>query len=224
MWCVPRIDEEFVNKMADVLEVYGRPLDPKEPVVAIDERPTPLRADAREPLPAKPGRHRRVDYEYVRKGTANIFCIIAPKSGRHFSYVTENRKGPAFADALKRIAARYPRARKIHLVMDNLNTHSTKSLIDAFGKRGSQLAARFEFHFTPKHASWLNVAELEASAISRECLGKIRVGSLEALAERVSLWRERADAKRRPIHWSFTMDDARTIFGVERVNKLLTQH
>lgn len=108
--------------------------------------------------------------------------------------------------------------------MDNLNTHSTKSLVDAFGQRGSRLAARFEFHFTPKHASWLNVAELEASAISRECLGKLRVGSVDALTERVSHWRERADAKRKPIHWSFTIDDARAIFGVERINELLTQH
>lgn len=225
MWCVPEIDEEFVANMKDVLELYAKPYDPREPVVALDERPTFLREDARPNVPMQPGRERRRDYEYVRRGTANVYCIVEPLAGRHLTHATANRKKPAFAAALKRIARTYPDARRIHLVMDNLNIHTESSLIDVLGnEHGTDLARRFQFHFTPKHASWLNVAEIEASLFSRECIGKDRVGSLRELRHRVIRWNRSADRARRRIEWRFTVDDAKRVFGRKWFNKLVTKH
>ena len=135
MWCVPEINTEFVARMEDVLELYARPYRPKEPVVCLDERPVQLLDPARADVPMRPGRTRRSDYEYVREGTANIFCIIEPLTGRRLTYGSANRTGRAFTRALERIARRYPRARKIHLVMDNLSTHSANSLKTTLGER-----------------------------------------------------------------------------------------
>ncbi|AGP39492.1 hypothetical protein SCE1572_36395 [Sorangium cellulosum So0157-2] len=159
MWCVPKIDEPFVERMKDVLELYARPHDPSEPVVAFDERPVVLHDNARPDRPMRRGKPRRIDYEYVRRGTANIFCIVEPKTGRHLTHATEDRTRPSFALAAERIARAYPQAHRIHLVLDNLNTHTPASLIKAFGtERGRALASRFAFHHTPKchsSASWI---------------------------------------------------------------------
>lgn len=203
--------------MEDVLEVLERPLDPKEPVVALDERPVVLRSDARGSIPMRSGRAKRRDHEYVRCGTANVFCIVEPKAGRHFSHATENRKAPAFAAAMRRIAQAYPKAATIHLICDQLNTHCETSLIKAFGaRRGTKLWQRFTVHYTPKHASWLDPAEIEASAFSRQCLGRERVPDLAELVRRTSAWNDRRHRDRCKIKWSFTRAEARKRFGYRR--------
>jgi len=217
MWCVAEINTEYVERMDDVLEVLERPVDPREPVVALDERPVVLHADARPSIPMMPGRTKRRDYEYVRCGTANVFCIVELKAGRHYSHATKNRKGPAFAQALRLIANAYPKANTIHLICDQLNTHRETSLIKAFGsKRGAKLWRRFTVHYTPKHASWLDPAEIEASAFSRECLGRDRIQNLAELECRTAAWNARRHRERRTINWTFTRADARRRFGYRR--------
>ena len=175
--------------MEDVLETLARPASEKEPVVALDERPVQLLEAARPGTPMAPGRVARTDYEYVRHGTANIFCVVEPKGGGHLTHATRNRKAPRFADALQKIASAYPKARTIHLVMDNLNTHCQKSLTDAFGAfEGRRLWRRFTVHYTPKHASWLNPAEFQVSLWSRECLGHDRIATFAELSRRTRAW------------------------------------
>jgi hypothetical protein len=132
MWCVPKLDDEYIDRMEDVLDTLAKTIDSKEPVLALDERPVQLHGEARTGIPMAPGRPRR-DYEYVRRGTANVFCIVEPKVGRHLTHATTNRKGPRFAAAMQRIADAYPKARTIHIIMDNLSTHREKSLTDRWG-------------------------------------------------------------------------------------------
>lgn len=204
--------------MEDVLRLYARPLRASEPVICLDERPVQLLDPARPDVGMRPGRPCRLDYEYVREGTANIFCIVEPLTGRRLTYASKNRTGRAFARALQRIARRHKSARKIHLVMDNLSTHAPKSLIDTLGPVvGHRLWNRFEVHHTPKHASWLNAAEMEASLVSRECLGRRRIGHLHTLKSQVAAWRAEADRSRRPIRWRFTVNDARRIFRYDGI-------
>ncbi len=220
MWCVPRIDQEFVDRMEDVLELYARPHRESEPVVCLDERPVQLLDPARPAEPMRAGRPGRTDYEYVRAGTANIFCIVEPLTGRRLTYASKNRTARAFTRALQKIARRYRRARTIHLVMDNLNTHAKKSVVAQLGTTaGERLWRRFEVHHTPKHGSWLNAAEMEASLVSRACLGGHRIGHLHNLKAHVAAWRAGADAEQRPIRWKFTVKDARRVF---RYNGIIT--
>ena len=225
MWCVPRLDEQYVARMEDVLDTMAQPPDEAEPVVALDERPVVLRDPARPGRSAAPGRIARQDYEYVRRGTANIFCIVEPKVGRHMTYATRNRTAKQFARALKRIANRYPSAKTIHLVMDNLNTHSQNSLCTAFGGEvGRALWGRFTVHYTPKHGSWLNPAEIEASLWSRECLGRLRIGSLAELRRRTSRWNADAHRRRRKITWKFTKEKARDVFKIAQIDTSRSEH
>jgi transposase len=199
--------------MEDVLELYARKHDEREPVLCLDERPVVLHADSRAPLPMAPGRIARRDYEYVRGGTANIFCIVEPVTGRRLTYATANRKRAAFVRSLQKIERRYRGAKRIHLVMDNLNVHSQASAITVLGElAGRRLWRRFAVHFTPKHASWLNAAEIEASLVSRECLGRDRVVSLAQLISRVSAWRVATERAHRTIDWKFRVHDARRVF------------
>jgi len=135
MWCVPKLDEQYIERMEDVLEVLSKPQNEREPLVVLDERPVQLRGSARPGAPLAPGKVARKDYEYVRCGTANIFCVAEPKVGRHHTHATPDRTAPRFANAMKRIAEAHPRVKTIHAVMDNLNTHCEKSLTDAFGLR-----------------------------------------------------------------------------------------
>jgi transposase len=168
---------------------------------------------------------RRDDYEYIRNGTANVFCIVEPKSGRRLTHATRRRRRRDFARALRRIARRHRRARTIHLVLDNLNTHSEKSCIEAFGETaGAALWRRFTVHYTPKHGSWLNAAELEASLVSRECLGKRRIASLSMLKREVGRWAKLADTNRRIINWTFRVADARRIFRYPGIKALRSEH
>jgi transposase len=210
MWCVAELDEEYIRRMEDVLALYERPLSEEEPVVCIDEKPVVLHRNIRAPKPARPGHVARRDYEYKRCGTANVFCGVEPKAGRHFPKPTATRSAAEFADYLVQIVARYPEARTIHLVMDNLNTHGRKSLVKQHGEKlGGLLWKRFTIHYTPKHGSWLNQAEIEVSLLSRQCLGQRRIGDLAALCGEVHAWQRRINRDRTTIDWKFTRKHAR---------------
>jgi hypothetical protein len=213
MWCVAELDERYIEKMEDVLAVYEKPYNPDEPVVCLDEKPVSLHADVRPPLPAKPGKLLRRDNEYKRCGTANVFGVVEPKAGRHFTAATPDRCGAEFARMASHVAGKYPQARTIHLVMDNLNIHCRKSLVDYFGEeRGGRLWDRYTVHYTPKHGSWLNQAEIELSMFSRQCLGTRRIPTLEILRRETSQWRRQANRKRTTINWRFTRRKARKVF------------
>jgi len=213
MWCVPRLDDEFIARMEDLLRLYAKPLDWREPVVCLDERPIQLLTDARPSQRVTDGSLRR-DYEYRRRGTANIFCVVEPLAGRHLIKVTRRRAKPDFARCVRDIVRRYPRARRIHLVMDNLSTHSFRALEETFGrKEAKKLWRRLAVHFTPKHGSWLNQAEIEISMLNNECLGRHRFGELDNLRAHVAAWRRTANRDRRKIRWGFTVRRARKKFG-----------
>lgn len=217
MWCVPELNDEYLARMEKVLEVYEKPLVSDEPVICMDEKPIQLLKNitptSRIPEPGKVGIK---DYEYRRKGTAVAFCAIEPKRGKHLITVTKHRKAKDFAEFLRAIGREYPKAKKIHLVMDNLNTHCLKSLTAHLGpKRGRNLWSRFEVHYTPKHASWLNQAETQISMYSRECLGRDRIASIETLKKRTSSWVCDANQRKRTINWTFTRTKARKVFEYE---------
>lgn len=217
MWCVPELTAEYIARMEDLLTLYEKPYDAREPNVCFDERPVQLLDAARPGRPGAPGKERREDYEYVRCGTANVFCAIEPLAGRHFTKATANRSGPEFAQVVAEIVRSYPRARTIHFVLDNLSTHSRKSLTDHFGKkRGGKLWDRLTVHYTPKHGSWLNQAETEISLYSRGCLGDERVPSLSKLRVRTDAWNSRMNEERVRIRWGFTVSKARAKFRYGR--------
>ena len=225
MWCVPKVDAEYLTRMENVLDLLAKPANEREPVVALDERPVQLLDSARPGTSMAPGRIARQDYEYVRHGTANVFCIVAPKVGAHLTHATRNRKAPRFADAMRRIARTFPKAKTIHVVMDNLNTHCQKSLTDAYGDlEGRRLWRRFTVHYTPKHGSWLNPAEIEVGLWSRECLGRVRVATFEELRSRTAAWNASANRTRRRINWQFTTADARRVFRYDRGVMHGTEH
>lgn len=225
MWCVPRLDDEYIGRMESLLELYARPFKWDEPVVALDERPVQLLDPARPGSALQPGRIPRADYEYVRRGTANIFCIVEPLTGDRMTHATLDRKAAAYARALARIESHYKSAATIHLVQDNLSTHTERSLIATFGRReGCRLWRRFTVHYTPKHASWLNPAEIEASLVARECLGKRRIGDFTVLRREVAAWRRRASTQRRTIKWKFRVHDARRVFRYEGIKTARSGH
>ena len=216
MWCVPDLNEEFVERMEDILALYEKPYDAREPVLCLDEKPVQCLDDKRKTVRVKNGSVRR-DYEYIRRGTVNVFCGVEPKAGRHFTKPTPNRKQIEFASMLRDLARAYPNAVTIHLVMDNLRSHSVNSLVHAFGERkGRKIWARFTPHYTPKHASWLNQAEIEISLYARQCLGKRRIGSLAELRAETKAWRRHVNRKRLTIDWKFTVAAARDKFGYSR--------
>jgi hypothetical protein len=213
MWCLPQIDDAYLARMEDVLELYERPYNPHQPVVCLDEKPVCLHGEVRPPEPARPGIVAKRDSEYQRRGTANVFCAVEPRAGRHFTFPTPRRSAAEFAKAMDRIAQRYPLARTIHLVVDNLNIHRRKSLTDHLGlKRGAQLWARFTVHYTPKHGSWLNQAELEIGLFARQCLGKRRIADLRTLRSEAAAWNRQINHNRTLIHWKFSRQDARNVF------------
>jgi hypothetical protein len=214
MWVVADLDEEYITKMEDVLEVYERPYDQQEPVVCLDEKPITLHADVRPASPAAPGREARRDNEYERRGTANVFCAVEPKAGRHFTFPTPDRSGFEFARVAVELALAYPEARTIHLVMDNLNIHRQKALADVFGaEMTAEVWDRFTVHYTPTHGSWLNQAEIEIGLFSRQCLGKRRIPSLKILKAEAKAWNRRMNRDRVKINWKFDRRAARRKFG-----------
>ena len=213
MWVVADLDEEYITKMEDVLEVYERPYNQQEPVVCLDEKPITLHADVRPASPAAPGREARRDNEYERCGTANVFCVVEPKAGRHFTFPTPDRSGFEFARVAVELALAYPEAKTIHLVMDNLNIHRRKALADVFGaEMAAQVWDRFTVHYTPTHGSWLNQAEIEIGLFSRQCLGKRRIPSLKILKAEARAWNRRMNRARVKINWKFDRRAARRKF------------
>src|ERR1051325_2463812 len=195
MWVVAELDDDYITKMEDVLEIYERPYDPQQPVVCLDEKPITLHADVRPGSPAVPGREARQDNEYKRCGTANVFCAVEPKAGRHFTSPTPDRSGFEFAQVAVHLALAYPTAKTIHLIMDNLNIHGRKSLSDVFGEEmAAEVRGRFTVHHTPTHGSWLNQAEIEIGMFSRQCLGKRRLATLEILRREARAWNPRVHA------------------------------
>ena len=217
MWCVAELDEEYIRRMEDILAVYEKPFSEREPVVCMDEKPVVLHADLRPPIPLQPGRELRRDSEYERRGTANTFCGVEPKAGRHFTKATPDRSSPEFADYLLEVAEHYPAADTIHLVMDNLSSHSRKAVVERYGeKAGGWLWNRFTVHYTPTHGSWLNQAEIEISLFSRQCLGKRRIPSLGDLRREARAWNRRMNRHRIKIDWQFTRRKARKKFGYKR--------
>lgn len=217
MWCIPKITPTFAAKMEDVLEVYARPLNPKEPVVCLDERPIVLHKEIRPPIePEKAGDVLKRDYEYERAGTANVFCAVEPKTGRKFTKATPNRKGPELAQMVKEIVRAYPEADKVHLVWDNLNTHKEKPLVEFFGQEeGHRIWEKLEVHYSPEHGSWLNQAEIAISQFSRQCLWKRRIGEFDQLRAETSAWNKAANRNPSPISWKFTVSKARKKFKYE---------
>jgi hypothetical protein len=217
MWVVADLDEDYIAKMEDVLEVYERPYDAQHPVICLDEKPVTLHADLRPASPARPGREARRDNEYERCGTANVFCAVEPKAGRHFTFATPDRSGLEFAKVAFEIAVQYMQAETIHLVMDNLNIHSRKSLTDLLGSEfGNEIWDRFTIHHTPTHGSWLNQAEIEIGIFSRQCLGARRIPNLKTLRREARAWNRRMNRDRVPINWKFDRQAARRKFGYKR--------
>jgi hypothetical protein len=206
----PQANAEFVCAMEDVLEVYMRPYDPQRPQVCIDETSKQLVADTRQPIPAAPGRPRRVDYEYERHGTANLFMVFEPLAGRRRVKVTERRTAVDFAHLLRDVVdVHYPQAEHIVLVMDNLNTHKPASLYEAFAPtEARRILERLEIHYTPKHGSWLNMAEIDLSVLATQCLNR-RIPNPAALIQEVTAWEQRRNTMNGRVDWRFTTHDAR---------------
>jgi DDE superfamily endonuclease len=213
MWVVAELDEDYIAKMEDVLEVYERPYDPQQPVICLDEKSVTLHADVRPNTPASPGREARRDHEYERCGTANVFCAVEPKAGRHFSFATPDRSGFEFAQVAVALALAYPDAKTIHLVMDNLNIHRRRALAHVFGlDMAVEVWDRFTVHYTPKHGSWLNQAEIEIGLFARQCLGHRRIPTLKMLRQEAKAWSRRMNHDRITINWKFDRRAARRKF------------
>ena len=211
-WAIPpEHSAEFVAAREDVLAVYQRPPDPTHPVVCMDETSKQLVGETRVALSAEPGQPRREDYEYERHGVANLFLFCEPLAGWREVQVTERRTRTEWAMAMCELSDRhYPAAERITVVLDNLNTHGPASFYEAFAApEARRLAERFEFHYTPKHGSWLNIAEIEFSVLSRQCLDR-RVGEAGLLRREIEAWQRKRNAASKIIDWQFTTVDART--------------
>jgi hypothetical protein len=200
---------DFIWHMEDVLDLYEQPYDPKRPVICFDERPCQLIGDAIIPIPIKPGSPKREHYEYVRNGTCCIFLAFEPRTGKRMIRVKERRTKADYADFMKNLANQYSDAETILLVQDNLNTHTAGSFYETLPpEEAFQLAKRFEYHYTPKKGSWLNMAEIELSALSKQCLDR-RIADMEMLAGEVSAWEHERNATRATVRWKFNKCNAR---------------
>lgn len=211
MWCIPtKADAAFVCQMEAVLDVYTRPIDPQRPLVCMDESNKQLLSEVYEPQPAQPGRPARYDYRYEHEGVANLFLFIAPLLGQRWVQVTEHRTAIDWALAMRTLADQvFPQADKIVVVLDNLNTHTPVSFYKAFpAAEARRLADRFEFHFTPKHGSWLNIAEIEFSILFRQCLST-RIPNSPRLAQEIQAWQQERNAKTLKVIWHFSTQEAR---------------
>lgn len=206
----PKANAAFVAAMEDVLEVYTRPHDPDRPLVCLDETSKQLIAETRTPIPMKPGRPVRCDYEYERNGVANLFMVFAPLEGWRHVAVTDRRASTDYAKVLKDIAdVRFPDAARIVLVQDNLSTHTKAALYETFAPaEARRLAERFEWHYSPKHGSWLDLAESELGVLSSQCLDR-RIADKQTLIDEVAAWERDRNAHHAKADWHFTTDDAR---------------
>jgi hypothetical protein len=206
----PAANGAFVARMEDVLDVYHRPYDERRPLVCIDEVPVQLVGETRTPLPPRPGQPARYDYEYVRNGTANVFLVFEPLLGWRAAQVTERRTAKDFAEVLRWLVEDvHAEARTVVLVTDNLNTHGPGCLYEALAPdRARRIAAKLEWHYTPKHGSWLNMAEIELAALGKQCLDR-RIGSLAELEREVAAWEDERTERQVGVRWQFTTAKAR---------------
>ena len=214
MWCIPQVDAEFVARMEDVLDVYAEAPDPKRPVVCFDESPVQLIGEVREPIPAKPGQLKRYDYEYKRNGTANLFIFLDIHRPWREVKVTERRTAVDFAICMRELVdVYYPKAERVRVVLDNLSTHSAAALYQSFpAPEARRVLRRLEFHYVPKHASWLNMVEIEIGVLRSQCLDR-RIGTYERLKSEVAAWERQRNASRARIKWMFTTEKARDKMG-----------
>ena len=211
MWCIPKVDAEYVARMEDVLDLYAETPNPMRPVICFDESPTQLIGEVRAPIPAKPGQLERYDCEYRRNGTANLFVFLdAHRSWRRVK-VTDRRAAADFAQCMRELAdLHFPDADKIRVVLDNLSTHSPAALYQAFpAPEARRVLKRLEFHYTPKHASWLNMVEIEIGVLRTQCLDR-RIDSRDHLVTEVAAWELRRNASGARINWMFRTEQART--------------
>jgi transposase len=210
MWCVPKVDSEYVARMEDVLDLYAQPPDPKRPVVCFDESPTQLISEVRDPQPMAPGQPARFDYEYVRNGTANLFVQYDVHAGWRHVEVTEQRTSYQFAHQMKTLVDQhYPQAECVRIVLDNLSTHTAAALYDTFEPaEACRILCRLEFHYVPKHASWLNMVEIEIGVLKQQCLSR-RISSREMLAHEIAVLQAHRNAASSRIRWMFTTEHAR---------------
>lgn len=210
-WCIPpHANAAFVCGMEDILTVYTRPYNLSTPTVCMDETSKQLTKETRLPMPPRPGEPLRYDYEYERNGVANLFMFYDPFAGRRHVAVTDRRtKGDWAAQIKELLDVQYPQAKKIVLVLDNLNTHTGASLYEVFEPaEARRLLDRLEIHYTPKHGSWLNIAEIELSILTRQCLQR-RIPDKRSLAREVSAWEQQRNSIQAKVNWRFTTDDAR---------------
>jgi transposase len=214
MWCVPTINAEYVARMEDVLELYAEPPDPLRPVVCFDETPRQLIGEARVPIRAEPGKPRRSDYEYVRNGTANVFMFVDVNRPWRHAKVTDQRTCIDFAECMRDLVDdHYPEAERIRVVLDNLSAHSAAALYQAFEPaEARRILGKIEFHFTPKHASWLNMVEIEIGVMVDQCLNR-RIPEKATLIKQIAAWERRRNAEKASIDWIFTVDRAREKLG-----------
>lgn len=214
MWCIPKVDGAYVACMEDVLDLYAEPPDPKRPVVCFDESPTQLIGEVRQPIPAAPGRRERYDCEYRRNGTANLFVFVDVNRPWRKVKVTERRAAQDFAACMRDLTdIHYPGAERIRVVLDNLSTHWAGALYQTFpADEARRVLRRLEFHYVPKHASWLNMVEIEIGVLARQCLDR-RVGSYSRLVAETTAWEKRRNAERARINWMFTTEKARAKMG-----------
>lgn len=208
MWCIQEITPEYRRCMYDVLDLYQQPYDPSYPVIGVDEKPKQLVEGSRPPILMKPGKVRKYDYEYIRNGKANIFMAVHPKHGKRFTKVTWQRTNIDFATFIREVVLFYPYAEKLRIVVDNLSTHTKKAFYDTFDKEeADRILSKLEFHYTPKHASWLNVAEIEIGVMDNECTDR-RIKNISYLKDEVKSWTKRRNDRRCKIDWRFTRKDA----------------
>lgn len=209
-WCIGQINARYLAAMEDVLAIYKLPFDPLRPVICLDEMPVQLLGEMVAPLPMKAGKPERIDYEYVRQGVASVFIAFEPLTGKRICEVKRRRTKSDYCDFIESIAAAYPTAETIVLVQDNLNTHSASSFYENRQPAAAfELMRQFEFHFTPRKGSWLNMAELELSALSRQCLRRRRIESIERLESELNAVVKERNEKQIKVSWQFTKEHAR---------------
>jgi hypothetical protein len=209
MWCIAKLTREYRRRMYKILDLYQLPYDPAKPMVCIDEKSKQLISDTRKPIKMRAGKVQKIDYEYKRNGTRNIFVAVEPKAGAHFIKVTRKRTKNDFAKFVEElIETKYKTAGRIQLVVDNLNTHFAKSFYETFSKkRADELLKRIDFIYTPKHASWLNMAEIEISMLEEECIDR-RIGTEKELVGEINAWLCQVNQEKREIKWKYTRRDA----------------
>ena len=214
MWCIPRIDGEYVARMEDVLDLYAEAPDPKRPVVCFDESPVQLIGEVRQPIPAEPGQLERYDYEYRRNGTVNLFVILDVNRPWRKVKVTARRTAQDYAQCMRELAdVHYPDAERVRVVQDNLSTHTAGALYEAFAPaEARRILRRLEFHYTPKHASWLNMVEIEIGVLRGQCLDR-RIDDANWLVREIAAWERQRNADGARIKWMFTTDKARAKMG-----------